>query len=283
MSDSELHPDDVQDSWNNKSSPRKKLKISTDLPSIPSAGSSPDSLFDEVSPSSGIHTEQERDCDSAPAFLDPPPIPGLFFWPSLLIPRELADEVMHFCLSKYFTAPTVNQVMLFGVTAASGCAPSTGLPPPSARCSQPLPPNIHTLLFAPASMGARQAIVNLYRPGEGIAPHVDLPARFGDGIVGVSFGSGCAMRFAQAAVTAADPDSAAAKEAVRLFLPARSVLVLSGEARYAWTHGIEARTADRVAEAGLVERGVRLSVTFRWLLPGADVVGGDSESDALKT
>lgn len=27
------------------------------------------------------------------------------------------------------------------------------------------------------------------------------------------------------------------------------------------------------------ERGVRVSVTFRWLLPGADIVGGDSISD----
>ncbi|GLI69371.1 hypothetical protein VaNZ11_013964 [Volvox africanus] len=39
-----------------------------------------------------------------------------------------------------------------------------------------------------------QAIVNLYRPGEGITPHVDL-ARFQDGIVGVSIGGPVVMHF----------------------------------------------------------------------------------------
>ncbi|KAJ7682939.1 hypothetical protein B0H17DRAFT_860928, partial [Mycena rosella] len=212
-----------------------------------------DSLFDEISPSS-----------EHAALLDAPPIPGLFFLPSLLIPHELADQVTQFCMSHYFAQPGVNQIMLFGVAAASGCAPSSGLPPLlsallstiSTLLAPALPPAVHALLFPAAPTRARQAILNLYRPGEGITPHVDLPARFGDGIVGVSLGSG-----------------EAGAEPVRLFLPARSVLVLSGAARYEWTHGIEERMADRVAGAGVVERGVRLSITFRWLLPGADVVG----------
>ncbi|KAJ6526546.1 hypothetical protein DFH09DRAFT_1187448 [Mycena vulgaris] len=177
-----------------------------------------------------------------------------------------------------FDNPGVNQIMLFGVASASD-----GLPPVlrtllftiSALLAPILPGDVHSLLFPPTPARARQAILNLYRPGEGITPHVDLLRRFGDGIVGVSFGSGCVMQFARVA-------EAEGVRPLNLFLPERSVLVLSGDARYGWTHGIEERTADLVAGTGVVERGVRLSITFRWLLPGADVVGEqDGEKIAL--
>jgi len=64
-----------------------------------------------------------------------------------------------------------------------------------------------------------------------------------------------------------------------LYLPERSVLVMSKDARYHWKHGIPGRTHDLIEndeyhEPCLIKRGVRLSVTFRWLLPGADIVGG---------
>nr|GAT60507.1 predicted protein [Mycena chlorophos] len=138
-----------------------------------------------------------------------------------------------------------------------------------------LPNAIHTLLFPAIPRMARQAIVNLYHPGEGITPHVDLLGRYADGIVGVSFGSGCVMRFDRT-------DSDDTDDPPRhLFLPERSVIVLCGDARYKWLHGIERRTEDVVVgpDGSLVSiaRTRRVSVTFRWLLPGADVVG---DSDA---
>ncbi|KAJ7147322.1 hypothetical protein C8R46DRAFT_1180222 [Mycena filopes] len=203
-----------------------------------------------------------------PALLDAPPVSGLFFTPSLLLPLELADQITHFCLKHYFNRPGVNQIMLFGV--ASNSSPSSGLPPillellatMSVLLQPSLPPEIHTLLFPRTPTHARQAILNLYHPGEGITPHVDLLKRFGDGIVGISLGSSC----------------------TKLFLPERSMIVLSGDARYAWTHGIEKRTSDIVADADafrLVERGVRLSITFRWLLPSEDVVGLEAAESSL--
>ncbi|KAF7373389.1 hypothetical protein MSAN_00548500 [Mycena sanguinolenta] len=259
-----------------QSSLRTKLKIFTDV-ETPYAEfdteDSPDSLFDEISPAA---------TSSLPAMLHAPPIPGLFFTPSLLLPVQLADDVTHFCLDNYFNRPGVNQIMLFGVASSSNAgAPLSGLPPVlttllstvSSLLEPTLPPEIHALLFPPNPTRARQAILNLYHPGEGIIPHVDLLRRFGDGIVGVSFGSSCVMEFAR--VDKAADDAAAP---LQLFLPERSIIVLSGDARYAWTHGIEKRTADLVADAGVhrvVQRGVRLSITFRWLLPGADVVGQD--------
>lgn len=263
------NPQDSSDG--SESSPRKRLKISTDPGPSHWAADSPNSLFDS-DPSSPIFAQ-------IPAVLHAPAIPGLFFTPSLLIPRELAEQVTQFCLSNYFYQPGVNQIMLFGV-ASTSVAPSSGLPPilvgllsTMASLLEPvLPPEIHTLLFPPTPTRARQAILNLYHPGEGIIPHVDLLKRFGDGIVGISLGSSCVMQFSRVNEPAEDVSP------LQLFLPERSMIVLSGDARYEWTHGIEKRTADLVAEADsqrVVERGVRLSITFRWLLPGADVVGHD--------
>ncbi|KAJ7777595.1 hypothetical protein DFH07DRAFT_12160 [Mycena maculata] len=236
---------------------------------------SPWSLFDEMSPSPKM----------TPASLHAPPISGLFFTPSLLLPCEMADQVTQFCLKNYFRDAGVNQIMLFGVASPSG-AITSGLPPPlvallstmSTLLEPSLPPEIHALIFPHKPTRARQAILNLYLPGEGIIPHVDLLKRFGDGIVGISLGSSCVMQFAR--VKEVDKDVSP----LQLFLPERSMVVLSGDARYEWTHGIEKRTADLVAEAGShreVQRGVRLSITFRWLLPGADVVGKD-DNDVIR-
>jgi len=92
------------------------------------------------------------------------------------------------------------------------------------------------------------------------------------------------MRFARA--EAGDGDG------YEVWLPSRSVLVLTGEARYKWTHGIAPRLRDKVEVVAAGEegdgwmwqkRGVRVSVTFRWLLPGADIVGGDSISNDGET
>jgi alkylated DNA repair dioxygenase AlkB len=62
---------------------------------------------------------------------------------------------------------------------------------------------------------------------------------------------------------AADTDSATAVPLKKLLhLPARSLLVLSGDARYGWQHGIAPRRSDRI-DGQLVQRGRRVSLTFR--------------------
>ena len=48
-----------------------------------------------------------------------------------------------------------------------------------------------------------------------------------------------------------------------LLLPRRSLLIMSGESRYAWQHGILARKSDLGADGSLLERSQRTSVTFR--------------------
>ena len=308
---------------------RKQLRIEIPLPlqssptpsttaSLFSAGS----VFNDVL---NIYAPPTTSTCRKPAMTIAPPIPGLYFSSALKIPVELADSVTSFCMSTYFNNPNINQIMLF--TRFSPETPSS-LPPILLKLldtlSSLLKPHIsnamHGLLFPSQPTQSRQVILNLYTPGEGISPHVDLLKRFGDGIVGVSLGSGCVMRFAKASnseigdhdparttildepmpMTEAyedDSDKPNANDIYDLYLPERSVVVLSSDARYKWTHEIETRKSDFVARSASfprcdspliaespdlgghwVDRDIRLSVTFRWLLPGADVVGIDDSS-----
>lgn len=228
-----------------------------------------------------------------------PLIPGLFL-PPVFLPEELENDVATHCVGSYFTGRNVNQVMLFGHSADDGDADDMG-----ARMGKGLPPflisllchlsgvlrpwipdALHGLLFPPrgAPARARQAILNLYRPGEGITAHVDLLNRFDDGIIGVSLWSGCVMSFEKVAEDGTSLSEASAmRDRWHVYLPERSILVLSRDARYKWTHGIPGRTHDLVEKEDeadgrcVIARGTRLSITFRWLLPGADIVGGGPE------
>jgi alkylated DNA repair dioxygenase AlkB len=97
-----------------------------------------------------------------------------------------------------------------------------------------------------------QMIVNEYVPGQGIYAHVDDPRSFADGIVSLSLGSPVIMDF----VRGNEKDKKGEKQEVAL--PRRSVLSLSGPARYEWRHGIASRKSDHG-----VKRTRRVSLTFR--------------------
>lgn len=280
-------------------SPISNVKVDSNLLNDQS-DSEHDSLFDEINDeaSNGIRRTSLARCIA-------PPIPGLYFDPSLFIPEVLAKTVLSQCMAKYFLNDNVNQIMLFErarkpqanddsiALASSG----SGLPQflhqlleeLALLLSPVLPLSVHQLLFPPVEnqVLARQAIINLYRVGEGISPHVDLLQRFSDGIIGVSFNSGCVMNFKQLDKDpgCSDDEQARAEtsdyktvleDCHSLYLPPRSIIVLTGDARYKWTHGIEGLVNDHIeTEQGTetIARCVRLSITFRWLLPGADVVG----------
>ncbi|XP_042316311.1 alkylated DNA repair protein alkB homolog 8 isoform X2 [Sceloporus undulatus] len=112
-----------------------------------------------------------------------------------------------------------------------------------------------------------QLTVNQYEPGQGIPPHIDTHSAFEDEIISLSLGAGIVMDFKH-------PDGCAAA----VMLPQRSLLVMSGESRYLWTHGITPRkfdivqaseeqkvgtvTAD-ISDLTLNKRGKRTSFTFR--------------------
>ena len=116
----------------------------------------------------------------------------------------------------------------------------------------PLPdwlgPVTHKLPFKPD-----QAIVNEYEPGQGISAHIDCVPCFGATIASLSLGSGAIMQFSNR------------NEKQEIYLEPRSLIVLSGEARFRWAHAIPARKSDTLG-GFKIDRSRRLSLTFRTVL-----------------
>lgn len=102
-----------------------------------------------------------------------------------------------------------------------------------------------------------QLIVNEYESGQGIASHIDCQPCFGDVVSSLTLGSHCVMEMT----------SAAQGEVIPLLLERRSMLVLSGDARHFWKHGIPKRKTDLVGETRR-PRGRRVSLTFRTVILG---------------
>lgn len=112
-----------------------------------------------------------------------------------------------------------------------------------------------------------QLTVNKYVPGSGIPHHVDTHSAFTDLIVSISLGSLVVMDFKSPVLSPrhASPYSNAQQHEASVHhvpLPARSLLCLSGRARYGFTHAITPRRTDNINHA-LHHRGVRVSMTFR--------------------
>ncbi|KAJ9084763.1 hypothetical protein DSO57_1020840 [Entomophthora muscae] len=120
-----------------------------------------------------------------------------------------------------------------------------------------------------------QAIYNIYLPGEGIKPHVDL-AVFDDGIVGISLVSSTLMIFSPASpdqmVSGYDVEPTSNSEGIEVNLDPGDILCMYGPSRYLFTHSISNSMFDILPEAGLRQRSPRISITLRRMVaPSEDV------------
>lgn len=97
-----------------------------------------------------------------------------------------------------------------------------------------------------------QVIVNEYLPGQGISAHIDCVPCFANTISSLSLRSSCIMDFS-------NPQTSEKKS---IALEERSLIVLSGPARYEWQHAIPARKSD-IIDGIKTERARRVSLTFR--------------------
>ncbi|XP_041270632.1 alkylated DNA repair protein alkB homolog 8 [Onychostruthus taczanowskii] len=88
-----------------------------------------------------------------------------------------------------------------------------------------------------------QLTVNQYEPGQGIPPHTDTHSAFEDEIISLSLGAEIVMDFKH-------PDG----HTVAIMLPRCSLLVMTGESRYLWTHGITPRKYDVVQASELGQK-----------------------------
>ena len=93
-----------------------------------------------------------------------------------------------------------------------------------------------------------QVIVNEYVGNQGIHTHIDAGS-FADGIATISLLESWEMVFREKST----------KLKIGRILERRSLAIMSGDARYRWTHEIP----KRKTEAGRVTRGRRISLTFR--------------------
>lgn len=95
--------------------------------------------------------------------------------------------------------------------------------------------------------------VNEYPPGVGLSPHIDTHSAFEGLICSLSLAGPCIMEFRRysegswlpepVAASCTDmkgenPDNSSSFIRKAVYLPPRSMLLLSGEARYAWHHYI---------------------------------------------
>ena len=109
-----------------------------------------------------------------------------------------------------------------------------------------------------------QVIINEYQPGQGIAPHIDRET-FGPTVATISLCDCWPMEFTPIG-TKTDHNGKS-----ELFLSVGSLLVLKGDARNKWLHGIAKRKSDK-HEPQKKERRPRqrrISVTFRTVIGNA--------------
>lgn len=97
-----------------------------------------------------------------------------------------------------------------------------------------------------------QVIINEYQAGQGIAAHIDCVPCFKEVIASLSLGSPCIMDFSNNKTG----------EKIPQLLEPRSLVLLSGAARYEWKHGIASRKIDKY-EGKAIARSRRISLTFR--------------------
>ncbi len=105
-----------------------------------------------------------------------------------------------------------------------------------------------------------QVIVNEYKGEQGIRAHIDQPESFAEHVATLSLQETWRMVFRRKG----------SKRKIEIPLERRSIAVLTGEARYVWTHEIPQRKR-KCRNGQPVERGRRVSVTFRQVRVSTDM------------
>ena len=152
------------------------------------------------------------------------------------------------------------------------------LPQPPTSSPSPFPRSNNitkTTTTAQTYPNLNQLTINEYTPGQGIGSHVDTETAFDDGLLIVSLNGGIVMEFRQV-LSSGDDDGNSNKEddgsasssnlkKKLLYLPPRSLVLLSKDARYKWEHMIVSRKTDTV-DGVVIPRKLRVSLTLRTAL-----------------
>ncbi|XP_050416863.1 alkylated DNA repair protein alkB homolog 8 isoform X2 [Patella vulgata] len=148
---------------------------------------------------------------------------------------------------------------------------------PNKPLAQGIPDICHDFLHKAKDMSVikyipDQLTISQYPPGQGMLSHVDTVGDFEDGIMLLSLGSQVLMEFHH-------PKG----EHLSLVLPPRSLLVMTGESTYRWSHGITPQKTDIINSADgqfkVAKRGIQTSFTFRKLAINKGSLENNASSD----
>ena len=176
-----------------------------------------------------------------------PEIAGLRYVPEYIDASTHDDLIEMVSARPWMDVPGQRRMQFYGYTydySSRSITRSGKLPPWAARVAE----KIQRDGLSPQT--PVQLSVIEYSPGQGIFTHVDAEV-FSDVIV-ISLLSPCVMDFSDS-----KSDATAS-----LLLEPRSALVLAGDARYRWQHGISTRPSDEWNGA-TSQRARRISLTFR--------------------
>ncbi|XP_056173657.1 alkylated DNA repair protein ALKBH8 homolog isoform X2 [Syzygium oleosum] len=135
-------------------------------------------------------------------------------------------------------------------------------------------------LLCASNASLDQLTVNEYPVGVGLSPHIDTHSAFEDLIFSLSLAGPCIMEFRRflegawlhkdVSGTDGNVDGLENSKFLRkaIYLPPRSMLLLSAEARYAWHHYIPHHKIDIVMDKVIKRSSRRVSFTFRKVRTG---------------
>ncbi|KAF3780782.1 Alkylated DNA repair alkB-like protein 8, partial [Nymphaea thermarum] len=219
-------------------------------------------------------------------------IPGIYLWPEFVSKEEekllmadsgkiLQSEGFSIMAMSFFTSQSqavIYVILVFHYMQTRNVDAKKYLGElPSFACPVLDKISLISCLKAVDKITVDQLTVNEYPAGVGLSPHIDTHSAFDDFIFSLSLGGPCIMEFRKysegtwatsreaGCLKGSEPsDAAHGPCCIRkaLFLPSRSMLLMSGEARYAWHHYIPHHKVDIVG-SDIIQRGRRVSFTFR--------------------
>lgn len=187
-------------------------------------------------------------------------VKGLWLCPHFLSPRRQSLILSAIQSDNWFPDPSINQAMRFGLQHLPQWAHS--LAQSIRRSAQAQHPPSFPFHREPLF---DQMIANVYHPGEGICPHVDL-LRFDDGIAILSLESSCVMHFTPLSNNN-NSSSPSPSTSVPVLLTPGSLILMSGEARYQWKHEINRAPGFQIWNGQELIQSKRTSITLRKLSP----------------
>jgi alkylated DNA repair dioxygenase AlkB len=176
-------------------------------------------------------------------------VPGLKYSPNFITP-DIEKEVVDYLDTKVWSTKLKRRTQHYGFEYNySNRSAKTEAPPMEGIIKK-----IADVLNIAGIMNPEQCIINEYLQDQGISAHIDAPTSFGDTIVSISLLYPCNMIFTKD------------EENISIPLEARSIVILTGDARYLYKHEIRGNKKVILSNGETYTKPAnyrRVSLTFR--------------------